>query len=320
VVAGHDPEGLQVGGVGAGVVVELCPGDDDLVSPDHEGAGLAPVGSLLGSLRECQHDASDPSPGGRVTRRSPEIVPGPEGPGTTVGRHVRAGPEHRRSTVPPLHGGPRRADRDRLAGPLGAGRDVPRTQPEGAAVGGVRRRGGPGEALRPGHVPLSVRDRAARRPPAGLHRHRRLRPLPADVRPQRDPRHGLRRVRPAGGAVRGADRPAPPGDHRGQHRQHAPPAAAPGAGPRPPAVRGHHRRVLLPVDPVDLPADLRVLVRRRGRPGPPASRSWWPSSTPAPGSRPRAPTRPGDPGPTWTPWSDAGWSTPTASPTCTRPR
>ena len=48
--------------------------------------------------------------------------------------------------------------------------------------------------------------RPARRAPAGLHRHRLLRPLPADGRPQRAARDGLRRVRPARRAVRGADR------------------------------------------------------------------------------------------------------------------
>ena len=49
----------------------------------------------------------------------------------------------------------------------------------------------------------------ARRAPAGLHRHRRAGPLPADDRPQRAAHHGLRRVRPARRAVRRADRHAP---------------------------------------------------------------------------------------------------------------
>ncbi len=109
--------------------------------------------------------------------------------------------------------------------------------------------------------------------PLGLHRHRRLRPLPADDRPQRHPHHGLRRVRPARRAVRPADQHPPPGHHRAQHRQHAPPAAPPGPGPRPPSGRVHHRRRLLPLDPVDLPADLRLLVRHRRRPGPPHRRA-----------------------------------------------
>ncbi len=103
----------------------------------------------------------------------------------------------------------------------------------------------------------------ARRPPARLHRHRRLRPLPADARPQRAAQPGLRRVRPAGRAVRGADRPAPARDHRGQHRQHGAPAAPPRPGPRRPPRGPDHRPRVLPLDPVDLPADLQLLVRRR---------------------------------------------------------
>ena len=46
-------------------------------------------------------------------------------------------------------------------------------------------------------------------------------------------------------------------------------AAAPaGAGPRRAPLGGHHRRRLLPLDPVDLPADLQLLVRPRRRAGP----------------------------------------------------
>ena len=69
-----------------------------------------------------------------------------------------------------------------------------------------------------GHVPVPVRRRPARRPPAGLHRHRLLRPVPADGRLQRAAPDGLRRVRPARRAVRGADRHPPADHHRGQRR------------------------------------------------------------------------------------------------------
>ncbi len=120
--------------------------------------------------------------------------------------------------------------------------------------------------------------RAARRAPAGLHRHRRLRPVPADARAQRAARDGLRRVRPARRAVRRADRPAPAHDHRGEHRDHATPAAAAGAGPRRAPQRRDHRRRLLPLDAVDLPADLQLLVRRRRAAGPGRSPSWSPRS------------------------------------------
>ena len=48
-----------------------------------------------------------------------------------------------------------------------------------------------------------------------------------------------------------------PGDHHpAQHRQHAAPAAAAGPRPRPAARVRDHRRCLLQVDAVDLPADL----------------------------------------------------------------
>ena len=105
----------------------------------------------------------------------------------------------------------------------------------------------------------------ARRAPAGLHRHRRAGPLPADDRPQRAARHGLRRVRPARRAVRGADRHAPAHHHRGQHRALPGAAAAAGPGARRPPLGRHHRRRLLPLDAVDLPADLQLLVRRAQR-------------------------------------------------------
>ena len=46
------------------------------------------------------------------------------------------------------------------------------------------------------------------------------------------------------------------------------PAAAAGPGPRPAARSGDHRSRLLPMDAVDLPADLQLLVRRPSRAGP----------------------------------------------------
>ena len=46
-----------------------------------------------------------------------------------------------------------------------------------------------------------------------------------------------------------------------------------GLGHDPRRSRRHHRRRLLPVDPVDLPADLQLLVRRRRRPGAPGRRA-----------------------------------------------
>ena len=141
---------------------------------------------------------------------------------------------------------------------------------------------------------------------AGLHVGHPLGYIGTDVyarfmrmkRPQRAARDGLRRLRAPGRAVRGADRPAPASHHRGQHRQHAPPAAGARARPRPAPRRRHHRRRLLPLDAVDLPADLRLLVRRRRRTGPGPIAELSPSSRPAP-ARPRA-----TPTPTRMPWRE----------------
>ena len=107
-----------------------------------------------------------------------------------------------------------------MAGPLGA-----RGHLRGAQPGRPAGRAGPGrrapEEVRPRHVPVPLGHRAARRPPAGLHRHRRARPLQADDRAQRAARAGVRRVRPARRAVRRADRSAPADHHRGEHRDDA---------------------------------------------------------------------------------------------------
>ena len=177
----------------------------------------------------------------------------------------------------PLHRRAGRADRGRLAGPVGGARHLPRTQPR-RAVGRPRgrRRAHRRAPPRPRHVPLPERRRPARRPPAGLHRDRRLRPLPPDARQERPALPGVRRLRAARRAVRRADRPAPAQDDRGQHRHHGAPAAPPRAGPRRPTSHRDDRPRLLPLDPVDLPPDPRVLVRRGCR----APGRWAGSRTP----------------------------------------
>ncbi len=129
------------------------------------------------------------------------------------------------------------------------------------------------EDLRARHVPLPERRRAARRAPAGLHRHRRVRPLLAHDRSQRAAHHGVRCVRPPCRAVRGADRPAPAHHHRGERRELPASAPPPGPGPRPPPLHLDDRRHLLPLDAVDLPEDLQQLVRRRGEEGAPDRRA-----------------------------------------------
>ena len=85
------------------------------------------------------------------------------------------------------------------------GRSTPPTRSGRSARGSTR----PREALRARHVPVPVGEGLHVGHPLGLHRHRRLRPIPADARRQRAAHDGLRRLRAAGGAVRGADRPAP---------------------------------------------------------------------------------------------------------------
>ncbi len=173
----------------------------------------------------------------------------------------------------PVHLRARAADRGRVAGPLGRTRRVRDAEP-GRTAGRSRsgRRTGR-EAVRPGHVPVPVRCRPARRPPARLHRHRRVLPLQADDRPQRALHDGVRRVRPARRAVRRADR-HPSGRHdRCEHRQHAAPAATPRAEPRHPAIDLHDRSAVLPLDPVDLQPDLQRVVRRRAGEGPPDRRA-----------------------------------------------
>ena len=155
-----------------------------------------------------------------------------------------------------------------LAGPLGRRGDLRRAEPGRRAERRVRGRRRSTAPVRHGHVPLSLRGRAPRRASARLHRHRRVLPLQADVRHERPLHAGLRRLRPARRAARHRHRHPPPREHRDEHREHAAPAAPPRPQPRPPPQRRHHRRGLLPLDAVDLPADLQRLVRRRGGPGP----------------------------------------------------
>ena len=154
------------------------------------------------------------------------------------------------------------------------------------------------QAVRAGHVPVPQRRGPARRPPAGLHRHRRLRPLPAHDRPQRGPHHGLRRLRPARRAVRGADRPAPP---RSPPRPTSPPCAAScgawawattRAGRSPPSTRattaGRSGSSCRSSTPGTTPTPT----------GPGPSPTWWPSWTP--GTR-----EPGEgTNPTGRPWAE----------------
>ena len=131
------------------------------------------------------------------------------------------------------------ADRAGLAGPLGR-RRAPSTRPTPPARGPSPRRS-----------PVAARSCSSStcsptRAAPGLHVGHPLGYIATDVfaryhrmtRQERPALPGLRRVRPAGRAVRRADRPAPAQDDRGQHGRHEAPAAPAGAGPRRPP---HHR-------------------------------------------------------------------------------
>ena len=149
-----------------------------------------------------------------------------------VRRRTDAPARRPRSATPPRA---RQRDRAQVAGPLGGGR-----APSGRPTR-LRRALSDGFGRRPRTRPPSSscstcsRTRAA---PACTSATRSATsaptssPVPAHERAQRAARHGVRRVRAAGRAVRGPDRPAPARHHRGQHRQHAPPAAGAGARPR----------------------------------------------------------------------------------------
>ena len=155
----------------------------------------------------------------------------------------------------------------------------------------------------------------ARRPPARLHRHRRLRPLPADARRQRAAHDGLRRVRAAGRAVRGPDRPAPAHDHLRATSTSSWRSCAGWVWATTSAAGRHHRPGLLPLDAVDLPADLQLVVRHRRRQGPPDRRADRRAGRRHPRSRARAPTHPAGRGPSCPTSSSGRSSTTTGWPT-----
>ena len=299
-VAGGHAERLEVGGVGPGLLVELAVRDGDGVAAHDEGEIVAAVSSGLDPLGQGQHEPPTTRCDGLVTA---EPVPGDRGVTATVRLHARASGARAvvgwRRPRPPLHRGAGRADRGGLAGPLGARGHVPRRQPHRSAVRRLRPGGRPAEALRARHVPVPVRGRAPRRPPA------RATSAPT--------------CSPATTAWRAATCSTPSATT---------PSACPaeqyavqtGTHPRITTeaniaiIAKQLRRIglahdprravstidpgVLPVDAVDLPADLRQLVRPRRRTGPGPSPSWRPSSTPA--------TREPAPGtnPSGTPWAE----------------
>ena len=258
---GAEPPGLEGGADGAGLVVELAPRDERRLarrpSPRPPRSG-SPVGASAASSSRSIVDAGRAI---RVTtlvaphprpRPSECLRAGPPAPDTRMRRDTRMGSHRgargwarrlgdplcppmprppsspaprgrRRRSRPPLHGRARPGDRARWQERWDVERHVRGAEPGRPAGRSRRRRRAGPQAVRARHVPVPVGHRPARRPPARLHRHRRLQPLPADGRAQRPVHDGLRRLRPARRAVRRADR-HPPGDHDG--RRTSPPTAS----------------------------------------------------------------------------------------------
>src|SRR5580704_8213727 len=75
-----------------------------------------------------------------------------------------------------------------------------------------------GEALRPGHVPLSVGRRITRRPPRGVYGDRYRLPLQPDARQKRLTSHGLGRLWLARRTTREEDGYQPRDYHLQEHR------------------------------------------------------------------------------------------------------
>ena len=148
-----------------------------------------------------------------------------------------------------------------MAGPLGRRPHVLGAEP-GRTARRRRGRAHQAQAVRARHVPVPEWRRPPRRPPARVHRHRRVRALHAHERSQRVARDGLRRVRSARPSSTRSSTVVIRGDHRRQRRQHAPAAARTRARARLASQRRHHRPAVLPLDAVDLPADLQLVVRR----------------------------------------------------------
>ncbi len=116
-------------------------------------------------------------------------------------------------------------------------------------------------------VPIPVGRRAARGKPVRVHGQRHSRPLPADARPHGVRAARIRRIRHPLGELRAQGGRAPVGADSAQHRQFPAPTP-PGRPDGGLAVRAvHHRRVVLQVDAVAVPAALpaRAGIQEAGR-------------------------------------------------------
>ena len=237
--------------------------DDDHVDVDLVRCLHSRHGALSHSPRAVLRPDGPRSAGRRIVSR-----PTTGSPRRMVSRYERAHRQHHRSVhrrhaAVPLFGNARGRHRVAVADLVGRERHVRDAQPVRPVGRPCPGRAARREAVRARHVPVPVRQRPPRRSPARLHRHRRLRPVQADDRPQRVAHDGLRCVRPPGRAVRGRDRPTSPHHDRREHLDVPTSAGPPRPGPRSATKHLDHRSAVLPVDAVDLQPDLRRLVRRR---------------------------------------------------------
>ena len=224
----------------------------------------------------------------------------------------------RRRTTPPFRYGAALANRDRAGAGRTAGRPrAPSTRRTRAGRGPTRtRRRRASKVYLLDMFPYPSGTGPARRAPAGLHRHRRAGPLPADDRPQRAARDGLRRVRAARRAVRRADRHPPAQHHRGEHPRATGRSCAGWAWRTTTAARWPPPTSSSTAGPSGSSCRSSTPGTTRRSAGPARSPSWRPSSPPAPGPTPD--------GRAWSELTDAraarGWSTPTGWPTSPRRR
>ena len=123
------------------------------------------------------------------------------------------------------------------------------------------------EVLRAQHVPLPLGGGTARRPPARLHSLRHIRALQAPEGLQRAQPHGLRRLRPAGRAVRHTDWTAPGKDNKGKHSTVHRPTEQNRLLVRLGQKNKHVRPKVLPLDAVGVHQDVQLILRQRAAEG-----------------------------------------------------
>ena len=149
-----------------------------------------------------------------------------------------------------------------MAANLAGGKNLPHAQSGRRGL-----RPGQAEVLRARHVSLSQRLGPARGASGRLHGDGHHLALPAHEGLQRPAPDGLGRLRPARRAARHQDRRAPAREHGPQRRQ-LQAAAHPHRLQLRLGPRGQHDRPrLFPLDPMDLPAAVRVVVQPGHQPG-----------------------------------------------------